>query len=273
MVRRVTVGWDGSTAATATLEWAARHYPGAAQIELVQVDGGGRKERERPQQDVEEAAEAFRQAHPAIDLRVVRAEGAVAEVLANRTAPDALIVLGGRGNEDRRLGHRTSTAYRVLLEAEGPVAVVPQSFRGGRDVVVGVAGRHDDPCVVLTAAKEAVARRQKLIAVHAARPLLGLGFGALPGDSMNHERDLGEVERMVDEALEPVRRAHPTLPVSRRVVRGRAADVLLAASRTAALLVLGRDDASPVDRRPVTHSSVLLSRAPVIAVPPGTDLG
>lgn len=272
MVSRVTVGWDGSPVALAPLEWAARHYPEAERFELVQVEGG-RRPRGGPVRDVEDAAEAFRQAHPSFDVQAVRAHGPVAEVLAGRTAPDALLVLGGRGNEEQRLGHRTSTAYRVLLRAVGPAAVVPQSFRGGRDVVVGIAGPHDDSCVGLSAAKEAIARRQRLIAVHAARPLLGLGFGALPGDSVAHERDLAELERMLDEVLAPVVTAHPALPIVRHVVRGRPADVLLAASRTAALLVMGRDDASPVDRRPITHSSVLLSRAPVVVVPPGTEVG
>ena len=271
MVHRVTVGWDGSAVALAPLEWAARHYPDAGSFELVQVDGG-RRSRGEPLQDVEDAAKAFRQAHPSFEVSAVHAQGAVAEVLADRTAPDALLVLGGRGNEEQRLGHRTSTAYRVLLRAEGPAAVVPQSFRGGRDVVVGIAGPNDDPCVLLSAAKEAVSRRQRLVAVHVARPLLGLGLGALPGDPIGHDRDLSEYERMVDAALAPVAAAHPTLPIVRRVVRGRTADVLLAASRNAALLVIGRDDASPIDRRPITHSSVLLSRAPVVVVPPGTEV-
>jgi hypothetical protein len=196
----------------------------------------------------------------------------VAQVLASRTAPDTILVLGGRGNEEARLGRRTSTAYRVVLDADGPVAVVPQSFRTGRDVVVGVAGRDDDPCVVLTAAREAVARHQRLKAVHARRPLFGVGLGALPGDAVNHDHDLQDVEQMVDEVLEPIAAAHPKLPVSRHVLRGRAADVLLAESRAAALLVIGREDMAHADRRPVTHSSMLLSRAPVIVVPPGTEV-
>jgi hypothetical protein len=272
MVRRVTVGWDGSTAAAAALEWAVRHHPEAHQVELVQVDGGGRRERGRRPQDVDEAAEAFRQAHPDVDVDVSHPRGTVAEVLADRTAPDVLVVLGGRGNEESRLGHRTSTAYRVVLDAAGPVAVVPQSFRSGRNVVVGVAGPRDDPAVVLSAAREAVARRQRLIAVHAARPVLGLGLGALPGDTVGHDRDLAEVDRMVAQVLAPAAEAHPDLTIVRHVVRGRAADALLAESRSAILLVIGRDDASPIDRRPVTHSSMLLSRAPVIVVPPGTRL-
>jgi hypothetical protein len=273
MVRRVTVGWDGSTAAAGALEWGARHHPEAKQVELVQIDGGGRRERGRPLLEVEEAATTFRGAHPGVEVTVSHARGAVTEVLADRTAPDVLLVLGGRGDEETRLGHRTSTAYRVVLDAAGPVAVVPQSFRSGRNVVVGIAGRHDDPCVVLTAAKEAAARRQNLIAVHTARPVLGLGFGALPGDTVSHDRDLADVDRMVAEVLEPVAQAHPDLTVVRRVVRGRPSDLLLAESRSAILLVIGRDDASPVDRRPVTHSSMLLSRAPVLVVPPGSEVG
>jgi hypothetical protein len=139
-------------------------------------------------------------------------------------------------------------------------------------VVVGVAGPHDDPCVVLSGAEEASRRHQRLVAVHVPRPLLGVGLGALPGDSVAHDHEVQELERMVDDALAPVKERYPKLPVTRHVVRGRAADVLLAEARSASLLVIGRDDAAPRDRRPVTHGGMLLSPAPVVVVPPGTEL-
>lgn len=267
MARRVVVGWDGSTAAAGALEWAARHYPHAESVEIVEVAGAGRRGG-GPHRDPEEAAEIIRQAHPELEVTVSVEQGVVARVLADRSAPDGLVVLGGRGNEEMRLGRRTSTAYRVVLAARGPVAVVPQSFRGGRDVVVGVVDRSDARCVALTAAGEAVRRRQRLIAVHAVRAPLGLA--ALPGDPVGQGHALQGYEPMVRGVLAPVAEVYPDLHVVPHIVRGRPSDVLLAQSRHAALLVLGRDVAPA--GRPVTQSSMLLSRAPVMVVPPETEV-
>jgi nucleotide-binding universal stress UspA family protein len=269
MARRVVVGWDGSTAAAGALEWAARHYPRAESVEIVEVEGAGRRQG-RPHRDADEAAESIRQAHPDLTVTVSVERGVVSRVLADRSAPDGLVVLGGRGHEEMRLGHRTSTAYRVVLAARGPVAVVPQSYRGGRDVVVGVVGRSDARCVVLTAAAEAARRRQRLVAVHAARPALGIG--ALPGDPVKQARDRQEYDQLVQEVVAPVTDVYPDLPVVPRVLWGRPSDVLLGESRGAMLLVLGRDMAPPANGRPVTQSSMLLSRAPVMVVPPETEV-
>jgi hypothetical protein len=89
---------------------------------------------------------------------------------------------------------------------------------------------------------------------------------------MQHDSDRQEYDRMVQEVLAPVTETYPDLPVVRRVMRGRPADVLLGESRHAALLVLGRDVAPSGNARPITQSSMLLSHAPVIVVPPETEV-
>src|SRR4051812_17910544 len=269
MTRHVVVGWDGSAAAAGALDWGVRHNPQAESVEIVEVDepGGHRAPSGR---DAEEAARLVREAHPGIEVTVAKERGDVVEVLADRSAPAGLVVLGGRGNEQLRRGHRTSKAYRVVLQATGPVAVVPSSYTGGRDVVVGVTGDSDAPCVALTAAAEAARRRQRLVALYATRPLFG--FGALPGEEGSQRHDEEEYHDLLRKVLAPVRAAYPGLPVVPRIVRGRTTDVLLAESRTAMVLVLGREE-TPANHRPVTHSSMLLSRAPVIVVPPETVVG
>ncbi|MFD1722313.1 universal stress protein [Amnibacterium endophyticum] len=267
MARRVVVGWDGSAAAASALDWAVRRSPDAERIEVVEVDAGRHRVEQR--RDPEEAAASVRQEHPWLEVEVVRERGAVGRALAARSSAECLVVLGGRGNEERRLGHRTSTAYRVVLGADGPVAVIPAGYRSGRDVVLGVVDRADARVVALTAAAEAARRHQRLIAVHATSSMLGLADLV---DGQDRTREHQEAEALFDEVLAPVRDAHPDLPVVRRTVRGRPSDVLLAASRNAALLVLGRDVERPQRGRPVTHSSMLLSRSPVMVVPPATRL-
>lgn len=270
MARRVVVGWDGSAAAAGALDWAVRHSPTAASVEIVEVGGGGRQQ-DRSHLDAGEAADRIRQAHTGVELTVTKEQGDVAEVLAGRSGPDALVALGGRRHEEMRHLRRTSTGYRVVLEASGPVVVVPQSYTSGRTVVVGIEGRSDAACVVLVAAAEAARRQQQLIALHVPSAVLGIGLGALPGDPDVHI-DAHGLAQMVEEVLAPVRTAYPDLSVVTRISAGRASDVLLAASRGAMLLVLGRNSDPPANRRPVTHSSMLLSAAPVMVVPPETKI-
>lgn len=267
MSRRVVVGWDGSEAAAAALDWAVRRSPDAEHLEVVAVDAGRRRDDQG--RDPDEAAAAIRDTHPSLEVQVVRERGSVGRTLAARSSADSLVVLGGRGDEERRLGHRTSIAYRVVLGAEGPVAVVPAAYRGGRDVVLGVVDRADARVVALAAAKEADRRHQRLIALHATPSMFGIADLI---DGQDRGREQREADALFDEVLAPVRDAHPGLPIVRREVRGRASDALLAASRSAALLVLGRDVERPQHGRPVTHSSMLLSRSPVMVVPAATRL-
>lgn len=268
MARRVVVGWDGSAAATAALEWSVRHCPTAESVEIVEVKGIRRRD-DRPAGDADEAAETVRQAQPSLTVTVAREQGNVAEVLAERSAPDALVALGGRGHEEARYRRRTSTAYRVVLAADGPVVVVPEAYRGGRGVVVGIAGPAEAACVVLSAAAEAARRRQPLIAVHVAQPVFGVGLDALAG-AHRAQPDSKEERELMDEALAPVTELYPDLRVVRRLTTERASDALLAAARASMLLVLGRSDGRPSNHRPITQSSMLLSRSPVMVVPPET---
>lgn len=267
MVRRVVIGWDGSAAAGAALEWAVLHHPAAESFEIVEVTGTRRRD-DRPRRDADEAAEAMRHAHPGMTFTVDRVPGDVAEVLSERSAPDALVALGGREHEEVRLRRRTSTAYRTVLDAKGPVVVVPETYHGGRGVVVGITGRDEAECVVLSAAAEAARRRQPLIAVHVTPPTFGVSVGIFPG---GHAEPVGPEERkLMDHALAPVAERYPALRVERRRSTERPADALVAEARTSMLLVLGRNDEPPGYHRPITHSSMLLSRSPVMVVPPDT---
>jgi hypothetical protein len=271
MAQRLVVGWDGSQGAAGALEWAVRQAPNPERIEILEVEFSGRR-RGSPHRDPEEAAAALRRAHPDLDVVVSAEQGDVVRVLAARSGPDVLVVLGGRENAELRVGQRGGVAYRVVVAAEGPVVVVPQSYQGGRDVVVGVVRRSDSRTVVLAAAAEAARRHQRLIAVHAWRRLLDLDtfFDIDPADRAY----AGKVhERMMQEVLAPVSEAYPDLVVLRHVVHGRASDVLVEESRHAALLVLGKDSPAAAEKgQPVTHSGMLLSRAPVLVVPQGTPV-
>lgn len=259
---RMVVGWDGTSAAQAALDWAVRHEPGFDGLELVVAEGrAGRSAGE----SAEAAAERLRASGVDGSITVSSERGAAAGVLAGRSEPGVLVVLGGADPGTGR--HRSSVAYRVAATAAGPVAMIPEGFDHGRDVVLGVG---DDPCapaVALTAAGHAEKRGQRLVAVHAWRSFMDLDT-VLDVDPKRDAHVAREREAVLTAALAPVAERYPSLSLVRRVLHGRPVDAVLGASRTASLLVIGRDEEGAARRgRPVAHVAMLASRVPVLVVP------
>lgn len=263
MTDRLVIGWDGSAAARAALAWAVRHEPACADLELVVADPrNGRPEVAR---SAEEAAERLREEHPEIRVAVTVERGPAAAVLAGRSAPETLVVLGGADPGTGR--HRSSVAYRVAATASGPVAMIPDGFDHGRDVVLGVGDAPCAPSVALAAAGQAAQRGQRLVAVHAWRGFLDLDT-MVDLDPKHDDRIAREREAVLTAALAPVAERFPALPLVRRVVHGRAVDAVLGAARRGSLLVLGRDEDRAARRgRPVAQVAMLTSRVPVLIVP------
>ncbi|MEV6368009.1 universal stress protein [Micromonospora musae] len=113
------------------------------------------------------------------------------------------------------------------------------TISAGAPVVVGVDGSTVGLDAVRVAAREAAQRRRPLRVVHAfIWPLMGVSGRPAPGGpvggGLRHQ-----AERYVVEAVAEVGKVAPEVPVTGAVVDGEAATVMLAASREAALMVLG----------------------------------
>ncbi|RKN16510.1 universal stress protein [Micromonospora musae] len=113
------------------------------------------------------------------------------------------------------------------------------TISAGAPVVVGVDGSTVGLDAVRVAAREAAQRRRPLRVVHAfIWPLMGVSGrpapGAPVGGGLRHQ-----AERYVVEAVAEAGKVAPEVPVTGAVVDGEAATVMLAASRQAALVVLG----------------------------------
>jgi Universal stress protein family len=259
---RVVVGWDGTAAAAAALDWALRHDPGCRDVELVVVDEEPPNGRTA---SAAEAADRVRATHPGCTVAVTTEHGSPAAVLAARSGPGTLLVLGGADPRGGR--HRSSTAYRVAAQATGPVVMVPEGFDHGRDVVLGVGDSPASPDAALAAADQASRRGQRLVAVHAWRQFLDMDTMA-DVDPRHDAAIARERDALLSASLAPVTERYPSLPVARRVLHGRPVDAVLDAARTSSLLVIGRDDERLRRRgRPVTHVAMLTSRVPVLLVP------
>ncbi|RKN27276.1 universal stress protein [Micromonospora musae] len=113
------------------------------------------------------------------------------------------------------------------------------TISAGAPVVVGVDGSTVGLDAVRVAAREAAQRRRPLRVVHAfIWPLMGVSGRPAPGGpvggGLRHQ-----AERYVVEAVAEAGKVAPEVPVTGAVVDGEAATVMLAASRQAALVVLG----------------------------------
>ncbi|MCF6734353.1 universal stress protein [Blastococcus sp. KM273129] len=189
------------------------------------------------------AVDELRRRHPGLAVRPRLVEGDPVDVLVGASRSAQLLCLGSQSTgslEDVLLG---STAAGVVRGAACPVLVVPRravrTVRGRAGVVVGVEDGTDDD-VVAAAFRAAADRACGLVAVHTWRhPAPGpahLALDPLVGDEAAQRRE----EDLLSDVLAPWTARYPQVPVRQVVERGRAAEVLLSASLTAELLLVGR---------------------------------
>jgi nucleotide-binding universal stress UspA family protein len=205
----VIVGVDATVAARHAAEWATDLASAwGAPLHLVHAvpaDAGDRSAAE-PSWLSELREAAGRCGVEEVDSRLV--VSSIAEELVDRSRDARLVVVGSYGEGSRSGMLAGSVALALVERAAGPVAVVrgstphlPPPRRG--PVVVGTDAAPGDAALRLGA--EPVAR-------------------ALQG---------------LDECLEPVRAAHPALPVDRDVVDDTALRALLAKAPGARMIVVG----------------------------------
>ncbi|WP_171169194.1 universal stress protein [Streptomyces sp. I05A-00742] len=257
----ITVGVDGTDHSLAAADWAAaeasRRGTGlclahaAVRRPRHVVPAGEAAARERRTADVlRDAGERVAKDFPELTVttRLLPAEP-IPALIAEAAGAD-LLVLGSRGH-GTVVGHLLgSVGLHVLRHATGPVVVVRGPHGDGRaagpgpagDVVVGVQDLEERGAAVLDFAFAAAARRgARLRAVRAwtVPPV----FAWSPGSYQLADEDGGmggREEQGLGDALRPWRERHPRVEVVEHVDMGSAAQVLLAHSAGAELVVVGR---------------------------------
>jgi nucleotide-binding universal stress UspA family protein len=154
----------------------------------------------------------------------------------------------------------SSLASQLADVVHCPVVVVPREPRARRDrspVVVALDGEVDAHGALGIAFDEAERRQTMLLALHAA-PLESLGSG-----HADDERDLAEI-------LAGWRADHPDVPVQTMVTAADPSDLIVQASRDAAVMVIGRPRESTRGAwsRSVAGTVLKLARCPLLI---GTD--
>ena len=200
---------------------------------------------------------------PDLTLSGLLLTGAPARLLVEQSRGAALLVLGGR--ECTGTGGRPADALygRVAARASCPVVLVRARPRGARvpaapSVVVGVDATGSCLPAVDFAFQAAAQRGVPLTAVHSWSPDAPADLeGACGAAAVIEAEAVEELERVLDRWCTRM----PDVPVQGRVVRGVAVAALVAASRGAALVVLGCRGRGPVQSRLFGSVSRQVARA------------
>lgn len=213
-------------------------------------------------------------------------EGAPGALLPELGSTAQLLVLGSRGRggfAGLLLGSNGMSAAR---DAECPVVVVPKPGREvpegwpdepGRRVVVGLHADSPDDATLAFAFTEAALRGAR-VQVIAAYEWPGHLWTAAPGVIVPPEVDQDAVENetrtLVEGFLAPHRAGHPEVRVDPRVLPGDAAGLLVAASKGAELVVVGRHRRRLLAPTrlfgSVTQAVLLHAASPIAVVPPSS---
>jgi nucleotide-binding universal stress UspA family protein len=253
--RAIVVGTDGTESSTAAVVWAAeearrRRRP----LRIVHTyDWEWHESRFdigneyldvcRQLADAVVSAET-RQAHMAAANLEIQAEviSGHADARLLEVAQFAeLMVLGSRGRGGFAGLLLGSVSERVATHAPCPVVVVRghNAAEAHGRVVVGVDDTPNADLVLEAAFDAAAARSAGLLALRSYMPAIPLWLAGLAAVEVDlPEQDVAQGVRL-DEVLDPWREKYPEVPVGVVLTQGSVAAALVAASRTAQLVVVG----------------------------------
>ncbi|MCL6738180.1 universal stress protein [Streptomyces neyagawaensis] len=312
MPRTVTVGFDGSPESRAAVEWAAREARlRALPLLLVNVwepvpQPMGRSPMLGPSAQqgwaehgvtsagpgarriLRDAADEVRRRHPDVEVGLEQLTGRATEELLKAAVDAELLVLGSHGRSGVAGLLVGSVGLHVAAHTERPVVLVragesaddehasdPSGAASAgtpfRPVVLGLDTAHPDETLLRFAFEAAALRNTGLRVVHdpGHRSPAGRGphEGAAPDTAPGPEDVLGSVG-----APHALRQEFPDVEVVEESPPGKAAGHLVAVSREASLVVVGRRARhSPLGAHlgPVTHAVLHHAAAPVAVIAHG----
>ncbi|MCL1799834.1 MAG: universal stress protein [Promicromonosporaceae bacterium] len=263
----VLVGVDGSPSSMHTLQWAAEfarrlgwelHMVCSYTLPALAAGTGdigfSRADDDAAQQAARAVLKKAREAlgDIGVPVTVTATTGDPAGVLVEMSKDFGLAVAGARGRRgltERLLG---SVSSALPAHAACPVVIVPHRISqddGGtvittpvpeiKRIVVGVDGSASSLKAVEAAVKQSQVWGADLIA------LAGVPAASAPGvlgwapDHVDYQQILAEVKNRLDARIDGVEAAHPGVKISRIVLDGSGADLLVEFSRAADLIVVG----------------------------------
>ena len=283
MSETILVGVDGTAASRAALRWSVKRATarGATMILAHVVDDDWVTIGERLLEDLREEAQELtgREADYAhslaseVMINIQLLQGGVMQELISASDRADLVVVGTHKTgfiNGRVFGSRS---LRLAAAARAPVAIIPQtSEREGRGVVVGVDDSAAGRKAIRFAAIEASRARETLTLLRGfTMPGSPHASGELPRESLR--RAEARAARELSTAARLVSPVAPGVDVRVHSVQRPAAEALVDAAASAALLILGRSRQEHPDSvmvGTVTHDVLINLSGPTIIVPPGT---
>nr|BFD81803.1 universal stress protein [Streptomyces sp. Xyl84] len=301
MSRTVAVGLDGSSGSRAAAEWAAREArlmgttvtlvhvcePVSEPLALTRLLDGHTR-RQWSEKALHDTLQGLRLRHPGVEVTTEELHGVPAEVLAEVAGDAELLVLGSRALGGVGGFLAGSVGLAVLARAASPVVSVrageqgadehetdpvgiPSAATAFRPVVLGLDTGHPDEGLLRFAFEAARRRDTPLKVVHGWYPPACFGYGA-PVDadlfgSLAVSRAAG-----LTAVLRSWREGYPHVEVVGESRSGSAAELLVAASRCASLVVVGRRlrrTSLPPHIGHTTHAVLHHASAPVAVVAHG----
>ncbi|MEU9299166.1 universal stress protein [Streptomyces sp. NPDC048269] len=223
-------------------------------------------------------------------VRYESLEGSVPEALRVIGAEARMLVMGSRGRGGFASLLLGSNSRAVATTAPCPVVVVPHAERsaGGAGaersagrVVLGLHAAETPDDVLAFAFAEAAVRGTtvQVVSAYAIPPaptmVIDSPFAVIPPEGLADDGDAVPAEREMlrsqTERLAPFRTRYPDVPVEQAAVPGDAAGRLVAVSRSAALVVVGRHHprrtAMSLSIGSVAHAVLQHAHGPVAVVP------
>jgi nucleotide-binding universal stress UspA family protein len=282
MTTSILVGVAGTEPSRAALRWSMRRAAatGAEVTVTYVVDDelatiGPRmldELREDAKRLLESEAEHARTLAPGVVTHTRLLNGSVMRELIEASKGADMVVVGT--HKTGFLNGKVFGSRSLLLAAaaHAPVAVIPQtSQRDGRGVVVGVDDSPAGQLAIRFAATEAARARETLTLLRA------YTIPAVPGGDGAVERELTEKaaarsSTVLSDSLALARAVAADVEIKTRSVQRSAAEALVDASATAALMVIGssrREDAEQLMVGSVSHDVLINITGPTMIVHPG----
>lgn len=255
----VVVGVDSSTCGDLALDWAAQQAsleqrplvlvhavlpPSAGARSYLESTGIGSVDMlDQLRRDAEELlsrkAREVRETHDLIDVRQVVRLTDAREALLESAHGASMVVVGTRGLGPVRQLLLGSVSLAMAKHSSCPVVVVRPGPPGAHEagVLAGVTGDDRDHGVLDFAFRVAHARAMPVTVVHTFWDVVGVDDETreVPDDEPGYEDQLALLADAVRGSVE----LYPSVPVHHLLSRGFADMQLIAASRSAELLVLG----------------------------------
>ncbi|MEV8181005.1 universal stress protein [Specibacter sp. NPDC078692] len=266
----IVVGFDGSPASSAAVDWAVlRAQRLACDVNLVwcmpDAWGPGTPRLAREAHETAVGALDAERARissslPPTAVHATVKQGEVAELLDELSVGAAMVVVGRDkpgGAHGEGFG---AVVLPLVIRSACTVAVIPRTTKPGSGVVVGVDGGPESERALRVAAGEAAALRQPLTIVHSTAGARAAARGK--GKDRSGVDLSSESDRILVAAATAVDASYPHLAVDRVLdTRKAAAEALAAAAEGAALLVVGSRGREAVKHmNPGAIGSLVLAR-------------